>query len=254
MAKRKTTTSTTDELFLRSWDQPAPAPPLPACLAEVPAARLDDLYLEPAARWALVDVVKGHRLRDKLRAHGLEPVARILFHGPPGCGKTVAARALAGALGLPVFVARFDSLIDSHMGETAKQLASVFAYAGRREAVVLLDEVDAVARRRGRSDDVGEANRIVVALLQQFDLVQPAGLIIAATNAAEDLDPALARRFDLELEFPLPSREALEAYCRRVAAARGVSMERCGLGAAASYADAERCIVAEQRRMIIADG
>ncbi len=84
-----------------------------------------------------------------LQSYGLKPIRRILFCGPPGCGKTMAAEALAKDLYLPSALARFDAVISSYFGETAANLRRVFEFATSRPMVVFFDEADAIGKRRG---------------------------------------------------------------------------------------------------------
>lgn len=232
-------------------------PVAPDLVTEVPAASLGEVKLSAAARTTLTEVIREHRQRDRLREHGLDPRSRLLFFGPPGCGKTVTARAVAGELGLRVFVVRFDALLGAYLGQTSARVHEVFRFAASNECVVLIDEIDAVGRRRGHASDVAELDRVVISLMQQLDLVRPAGLIIAASNVPDDLDAALTRRFDLALEFPAPERRALTDFAKRVAEGRGVSMVngvKHAVGTASTFAEVERIIISEQRRILLREG
>lgn len=229
----------------------------PDVLTEVPTTALADVKLVAPVRAALVEVIREHRQRDLLRQHQLEPRNRLFFHGPPGCGKTVTARAVAGELGLPAFVVRFDALLGAFLGQTSMRVYEVFRFAASTECVVLIDEIDAVGRKRGHATDVAELDRVVISLMQLLDLVRPAGLIIAASNVPEDLDPALLRRFDLVADFPAPPRKALLDFARKTAKSREVPVANGvahALGAASTYAEVEGIIIAEQRRIILRRG
>jgi len=228
----------------------------PHSLARLPSARLDALELPETVRRALLELVKEHQHKDLLAENGLQARSRLFFHGPPGCGKTVTARALGAELGLPVFVVRFDALVGSYLGQTGLRLGEIFRFAEANACVLLVDEVDAVGRRRGKASDVGEFDRVVIALMQQLDLVRPAGIIIAASNLVGELDPALLRRFEVTLEFPAPSAAALLAYAKRQAAARGVKLVngvRHELSTAKNFAQVEEAMQTEQRRIILRD-
>lgn len=102
--------------------------------------------------------------------------------------------------------------------------------------------------------DVGELDRIVVAMMQELDLAKIRGLVIGATNLPAHLDTALWRRFDLHLEFPVPTSDELIAYGKRLAKKHGVPVSaalRKRLAGAGDFAAAERCILDEARRRII---
>lgn len=211
---------------------------------------LDSVELTDAARSTLAAVIQEHHLREHLRRNGVPPRSRLLFHGPPGSGKTLTALALGTELQLPVFVVRFDAVVGSLLGQTSSRIRDIFRFAEATPSVVLLDEIDVLGRRRGQASDVRELDRVVVTLMQYLDLVQPSGLLVAATNLPADLDPALARRFDMQIAFPVPTTESLRAFARRRMAFHRLrskkSVEKQVL-VAESYADAERLVVQARR-------
>jgi SpoVK/Ycf46/Vps4 family AAA+-type ATPase len=227
----------------------------PDVLTKLPASvRLRDVRLPAAARSVLEDIVKEHRHRERLLAHDLSPRCRLFFFGSPGCGKTLTARALGAELGLPVFVVRFDTLIGSYLGQTSLRIRDIFRFAETQPCVTLIDEIDAVGRQRGKTTDVGELDRVVISLMQQLDLVRPAGLIVAASNMPEHLDPALLRRFDLSLEFPVPTTAEIQAFAKVEAKKRGVTLingVKRDLTLAKTFADAEQIIQLEHRRIVL---
>ena len=149
-------------------------------------------------------VEKEYAARDRLASFGLRPRNRVLLHGPPGCGKSLGAERLAWATGLSLQKVRFDTLISSFFGETAANLRRIFDAASEKPVALFLDECDTIARVRGERNDVGEMSRIVNMLLQLLEEFQGEGLVIAATNLDEALDPAIFRRFDEVLEVPKP--------------------------------------------------
>lgn len=225
-------------------------------LTRLEPAHLRDVRLGKSAHAELIQLLREHRHRARLKAKGLVPRSRVFLHGPPGCGKTLTARAIAGELGLPVWVVRFDALVGSYLGQTATRLSEVFRFAEAQPSVLLLDEIDAIGTRRGKPTDVGELDRIVISLMQQLDLVNPAGLLIAASNIPRELDPALLRRFDLSLELPAPSRAELLAYAKEQAELRGLKLVngvRRDLESVKTFAQAEQRLVTEQRRIILRD-
>jgi len=243
-------------------DETATAPPLssftaiqPDLLTMLPTAGpLDDVMLPKETRALLDEVLREHRHKERLLAHGLRPRSRLFFHGPPGCGKTLTARALGRELGLPVLIVRFDALVGSYLGQTSLRIREVFRFTEATPCVVLIDEIDAVGRRRGKPTDVGELDRVVISLMQQLDLSQPAGLLVATSNIPDELDVALLRRFDLSVALPAPSAAEILAFARQEAVTRGIRLingVRHELAAAKTFADAEQILQGEQRRALL---
>lgn len=215
---------------------------------------LVDVTLTEVARNSFGEILAENRHRGPLLARGLRPRNRLLFYGPPGCGKTLTATALGNELHLPVCVVRFDALVGSYLGQTSMRMHEIFRYAEVHPCVLLIDEIDAIGRRRGKPSDVGELDRVVISLMQHLDLARPAGLILAATNIVDELDPALIRRFDLAVEFPAPTSMALRDFSKREASSRGLSLSpevRKELTSAKTFADVRRIIDTEQRRSIL---
>jgi len=160
--------------------------------------------LEQAVRvvldeWARLDV---------LESAGVSPSRSCLIYGAPGTGKTQLALWMARQIGLPVVVARLDGLISSFLGTTARNIGGLFGFAARYRCVLLLDEFDAVAKLRDDPQEVGEIKRVVNALLQNLDVRKEIGLTIGITNHEGLLDPAIWRRFDIQLSIPRPTFDA----------------------------------------------
>jgi SpoVK/Ycf46/Vps4 family AAA+-type ATPase len=148
--------------------------------------------------------------RDEvLRSHGLRPKSKLLFCGPPGCGKTLTAEVIAGELRLELVVIRFDAVVSSYLGETAANLRKVFEFLERGRFVALFDEFDAIAKEREDEAEHGELKRVVNSFLQMFDSYRGRSLLIAATNHEGMLDRALWRRFDEIFFFDRPNAEQI---------------------------------------------
>jgi AAA+ superfamily predicted ATPase len=117
----------------------------------------------------------------------------------------MTASALAGELGIPLFLVRLDALITKFMGETAAKLRQVFDAIAEVRGIYFFDEFDAIGSQRGLANDVGEIRRVLNSFLQMIEHDQSNSLIIAATNHPEVLDYALFRRFDEVIEYHLPT-------------------------------------------------
>lgn len=155
----------------------------------------------------LEEVVKEFNNWDVLVSNGVFPTRRVLFYGPPGCGKTLAAKTLAAEIGIPMLYVRFDALISSYLGETSSNIRKVFEYAKNDSWVIFFDEFDAIGRSRSDASEHGEIKRVVNAFLQQIDNYKGRSLIIAATNYEQSLDYAIWRRFDETIRFDMPTNE-----------------------------------------------
>jgi SpoVK/Ycf46/Vps4 family AAA+-type ATPase len=172
-----------------------------------PDERLADMALAPNVRRQLDQVVLEQRQSEQLGAHGFHPLRRLLLVGHPGTGKTMSARALAGELRLPLFTVRLDGLITKFMGETAAKLRLVFDAFADTRGVYLFDEVDALAGARNQGNDVGEIRRVLNSFLQFLEQDRSDSVIVATSNLPDALDRALFRRFDLMIEYPMPTAE-----------------------------------------------
>jgi SpoVK/Ycf46/Vps4 family AAA+-type ATPase len=183
---------------------------LPLLQLSQPQRAQDELILPATTMNALEELLEEHRRADVLQTYGMQPARKLLFYGPPGCGKTFTAEVIAHELDLPLAVVRLDALVSSFLGETAVNLRQVFDWISEYPAVVLFDEFDALGKQRTDSSEHGELRRVVNAVLQMMDAWQGKSIIIAATNHEQLLDPAIWRRFDETLSFPLPNQAQLK--------------------------------------------
>jgi SpoVK/Ycf46/Vps4 family AAA+-type ATPase len=229
-----------------------------AALVEIiePNHCLDDLVLTPETRQSLDRILMENRNADLLYSHGLRPAHKIIFCGPPGCGKTVSAQALAHGLYLPLVLVRFDAVVSSYLGETAANLRKVFDFAATRPMVMLFDEFDAIGKSRTAEEEHGELKRVVNSFLQMLDSFKGEAIIIAATNHQGLLDVALWRRFDEAVYFNKPDagaiKELLIRNLRQVGVSTAVRLENKAKALIGmSHADIERIAIDALKQTIL---
>lgn len=148
---------------------------------------------------------------EALSTVDIVPSKTCLIYGEPGTGKTRLAFWIARKLDLPVILVKLDGLVSSFLGTTARNIGNLFTFANRYRCVLLLDEFDAIAKVRDDPQEVGEIKRVVNALLQNLDVRQNIGFTIGITNHPKLLDPAVWRRFEVQLEIPKPDFEVRKA-------------------------------------------
>lgn len=183
-------------------------PPRPLAYTVEPRYAMRDLVLATTTHERLLDALAEIRHKGLMyRRWGLRKVVKatkglsLLFAGPPGTGKTMAAEAIASELGRPLHVVNYAQLENMWVGETEKNIEHVFRSALEVGAVLFFDEADAVFQRRGLTASPW-MNRDVNVLLSQMENYP--GVVILATNLARVMDRALDRRIDIAVEFPLP--------------------------------------------------
>ncbi|MDN5918968.1 MAG: AAA family ATPase, partial [Pseudonocardia sp.] len=181
---------------------------------------LDDVGDMTEVKQALTEAVLWPlRYPDSFARLGVDAPRGVLLYGPPGGGKTFLLRALAGTGNLNVFAVKGAELLDKYVGESERAVRELFRRAAEAApSLLFLDEVDALAPRRGGSTDSGVADRVVAALLTELDGATPLRevVVVGATNRPELVDPALLRPGRLErLVFvPPPDAEAREDILR----------------------------------------
>lgn len=217
-----------------------------------PEVHLADLILAPATIATIVDVCREYRARFHLRTRGLRPRSRLLFEGPPGNGKTSAAAALGAQVAVQTYVVSLPQLVESFLGNTSKNLQRAYAVL-RAGHVLVLDELDCIGSARTITHDGSgkEYNIIVNTLLTLLDQINDDGVLVATTNRADLLDPALLRRFDVRLTLAAPTPLRAQALHDLLCVRYGVTVKP--LPSPESFDAIAKHVLTEARYAALAD-
>jgi Cdc6-like AAA superfamily ATPase len=201
--------------------------------------------------------VSERREEQRLTARGITPTRSLLLVGPPGVGKSLAARFLAVQLDRPLLTLDLAAVMSSFLGRTGNNIRAVLDYARRGPSILLLDEFDAIAKRRDDAADVGELKRLVTVLLQAIDDWPRENVLIAATNHPDLLDPAVWRRFDRVIEFPFPAAADIARAMTVILDDDAQAVEQNTLNTLAilfegkSFADVRKAILSARRESLV---
>ncbi|OCZ54237.1 AAA family ATPase [Dehalobacter sp. TeCB1] len=176
---------------------------------------LSDVILSDSQKQIIEQVISEQKNTDELLKHNVTPSNRLLFCGPPGCGKTMTAYAIGNELSMKIAYVRLDGLISSYLGQTSTNLRKVFDSVRNQRIILFLDEFDAIAKKRDDSNELGELKRVVTTLLQNFDNMPSNVFLIAATNHEHLLDPAIWRRFNVTVTLDLPNNEQRQTLFKK---------------------------------------
>lgn len=156
-------------------------------------------FLTDAEKEIFNQISMAKNTNEKLSEMGIRYLNSALLYGESGTGKTTFGKYVAYKLGLLFAYLNFSQCISSYLGATSKNIEKVFDYVAKQKCVLMLDEVDAIGIKRGK-EDLGEMSRIVIGLMQSFDLLENDIIVIGATNRKDMIDEALIRRFSIKHE------------------------------------------------------
>ncbi len=215
---------------------------------------IDDLFFSEENKTALLQTIKEHKHLEELKKYNLKVDNKILLHGHSGCGKTTTAKAIATALNKNIVIINLSTLINAKIGETSKNVKTIFDKAIREKAVLFLDEFDQIGKSRESDDkDVAEMKRLVNTIIQLIDYFPTDSLLICATNFYNSIDTALLRRFQIKLQFEMPDQHQLNVYYDKLLADFPEHLQDILRKYDISYAEAKDYIHTTMKRQIIAE-
>jgi SpoVK/Ycf46/Vps4 family AAA+-type ATPase len=213
---------------------------------------LDDVFLNKENQKNIQQLIKEYKYVDELTKYNLPVNNKVLLQGNSGCGKTTTAKAIANALGKPILILNLSNIVCSKIGETSQNIKLVFDKAGRDKSVLFLDEFDQIGKARENSDkDVGEMRRLVNTIIQLIDYYPKDALLICATNHPEIIDTALLRRFQLRIDFDMPTVEVLNTYYDKLLSPFPVDMQNIERKFNLSFAEVKDYVNTEVKSVLI---
>lgn len=181
---------------------------------------IDRYYIRKCEQDIVDTVIKMKLVADEMSIRKIPYKNTLLLYGESGTGKTELGRYIAYKLNLPFFYISFSSIIDSHMGSTAKNIHSIFDFCKTIPCILMLDELDCIAMKRssiGSKGVDGEIERTTISIMQEIDNLPNHVTLIAATNRLDIVDEALLRRFSIKHEITNMTEEELKnltnQYC-----------------------------------------
>ena len=180
--------------------------------------KADRYYIRGSESAIVNDIIKMKYVADEMSLRDIPYKNTTLLYGESGTGKTELGKYIAYKLNLPFFYISFSSMIDSHMGETAKNIHKVFEFCNAIPCVLMLDEVDCVAIKRssgGSKGADGELERTTISIMQELDRLPNHVVLLAATNRLDIVDSALMRRLSIKHEIKNMTTAELDSMIRQ---------------------------------------
>ncbi len=213
---------------------------------------LEDVFLDAESKKDIQQLIKEYKYVDELTKYNLPVNNKVLLQGSSGCGKTTTAKAIANALGKPILILNLSNIVCSRIGETSQNIKLVFDKAARDKSVLFLDEFDQIGKARDTSDkDVGEMRRLVNTIIQLIDYYPKNALLICATNHPEIIDTALMRRFQLRINFDMPTKETLNTYYDKLLSVFPIEMQNVERKYDISFAEAKDFVNTTVKALLI---
>jgi len=216
------------------------------------SVELDDIVFSSDLATKINDFLDEYENREALEAYNLPVANKLFLFGKTGCGKTMTAKALANRLNKKIFIVNLSSIVSSKLGETAKNLASLFRNVKHKQAVLFFDEFDSLGSIRDYdNNDTSEMKRVVNTILQLIDDFPNDAILIGATNQIQLIDEAILRRFDMKLEFANPTDEVLDGFYKDLLATYPKEYQAIQPQYGISFAEAKTLVVDQVKRNII---
>lgn len=213
---------------------------------------IKDVVFNEAVSVQIEQFLKEYQFRDILDSYDLPVNNKMLLYGKTGCGKTMTAKAIAKQLDRKIIVVNLSAIVSSKLGETARNVATLFKEVSYHDSVLFFDEFDTLGQVRDYdSKDSSEMKRVVNAILQLIDNFPKNSILIAATNQVKMIDEALIRRFELRLEFTSPAKEVLDVYYDKLLVKYPVEFQKLDRVYEISFAEAKNHVFKEVKNNII---
>ncbi len=213
---------------------------------------IEDIVFDGDSKQKIEQFLKEYELFELLNQYDLPVANKLLLHGHSGCGKTMTAKAIAHRLDKKLYIVNLGNIVSSKLGETSLNITSLFNKVKYQNDILFFDEFDSLGKMRDLEiHDNGEMKRVVNTLLQLIDYLPKDSILIAATNQLNLLDHALRRRFNLTIEYQLPSKEVLDHYYDQLLAKYPKEYQKIERSYGISFAEAQNLVFNQVKANII---